>query len=187
MVRATRDGEVLGLPSSSVSEEMIWSKAFVQERERFDGAIYALIYQFGEGLEWRRLNHRFDVTGVSCSVLSCCLDSCIRSTATRVPSAGSSTSHRRRFLRDSGRVGPGVQRHAALEGAVSSRCVRARVSGRSESFLRTNDADELGNLDRGHSRQVRIVAMRRVGDRMSRAAQQLRRLPAITDQFLRMS
>jgi hypothetical protein len=57
-----RDAEVLGVPVRLCPpEEMIWSKAFVQERERFDGAdVMHLIYQFGEALEWRRLIARFD-------------------------------------------------------------------------------------------------------------------------------
>jgi hypothetical protein len=41
-------------------EEMIWSKAFVMERERYDGAdISHLIRAFGERLDWRRLVGRF--------------------------------------------------------------------------------------------------------------------------------
>ncbi len=41
-------------------EEMIWSKAFVMERERFDGAdISHLIRAFGPRLDWRRLMGRF--------------------------------------------------------------------------------------------------------------------------------
>ena len=35
---------------------MIWSKAFVQERERFDGAdVLHLFYRFGPTLDWQRL------------------------------------------------------------------------------------------------------------------------------------
>ncbi|HYV45293.1 MAG TPA: hypothetical protein VFA20_10550, partial [Myxococcaceae bacterium] len=42
-------------------EEMIWSKAFVLERERFDGADVAhLIRARGKGLDWERLFRRFD-------------------------------------------------------------------------------------------------------------------------------
>jgi hypothetical protein len=42
-------------------EEMIWSKAFVQERERFDGAdITHLIRARGDRLDWERLFRRFD-------------------------------------------------------------------------------------------------------------------------------
>lgn len=42
-------------------EEMIWSKAFVMERERFDGADVAhLILAAGEELNWPRLLQRFD-------------------------------------------------------------------------------------------------------------------------------
>jgi len=42
-------------------EEMIWSKAFVKERERYDGADIAHILRAcGERLDWPRLLHRFD-------------------------------------------------------------------------------------------------------------------------------
>lgn len=41
-------------------EETIWSKAFVQERERFDGADVAhLLRGCAERIDWRRLLHRF--------------------------------------------------------------------------------------------------------------------------------
>jgi hypothetical protein len=58
-----RDGVVFGVPVRVCPpEEMIWSKSFVQERERFDGAdVMHLMHQFGEGLDWRRLIERFDV------------------------------------------------------------------------------------------------------------------------------
>jgi hypothetical protein len=54
--------EVLGMPVNlSPVEEMIWSKAFVLERERFDGADVAhLIRARGKGLDWERLFRRFD-------------------------------------------------------------------------------------------------------------------------------
>jgi hypothetical protein len=41
-------------------EESLWSKAFVMERERYDGADVAhIILALGEGLDWRRLIDRF--------------------------------------------------------------------------------------------------------------------------------
>jgi hypothetical protein len=41
-------------------EEMIWSKAFIMERERFDGAdVCHLLRACGRGLEWERLIARF--------------------------------------------------------------------------------------------------------------------------------
>jgi hypothetical protein len=41
-------------------EEMIWSKAFVMERERFDGADVAHLFQAcGDSLDWQRLIERF--------------------------------------------------------------------------------------------------------------------------------
>jgi hypothetical protein len=54
--------EILGVPLRLCpAEEMIWSKAFVQERERFDGAdILHLIRQRGSHLDWHRLLARFD-------------------------------------------------------------------------------------------------------------------------------
>jgi hypothetical protein len=42
------------------AEEMIWSKAFVMERERYDGADIAhLIRAIGDRLDWQRLLRRF--------------------------------------------------------------------------------------------------------------------------------
>jgi hypothetical protein len=42
-------------------EEMIWSKAYVQERERFDGAdVLHLLRERGDSLDWDRLLTRFD-------------------------------------------------------------------------------------------------------------------------------
>jgi hypothetical protein len=54
--------EVLGLPTLVVPvEEIIWSKAFVQERERFDGAdIHHLLRCRGAELDWDHLLWRFD-------------------------------------------------------------------------------------------------------------------------------
>jgi hypothetical protein len=54
-------GEVLGLPVRLCPpEEMIWSKAFVMERERYDGADIAHILRaLAERLDWSRLLRRF--------------------------------------------------------------------------------------------------------------------------------
>ena len=56
-----RPGQVLGVPVRLCpAEEMIWSKAFIMERERFDGADVAhLILACGRDLDWRRLLGRF--------------------------------------------------------------------------------------------------------------------------------
>jgi hypothetical protein len=56
------DGEVLGGRRAKLSpcEEIIWSKAFIQERNRFDGADVAhLMLKCGRSLDWARLLHRF--------------------------------------------------------------------------------------------------------------------------------
>jgi len=52
---------VLGLiVRLSPVEEMIWSKAFIQERERFDGAdVLHLLRETGPSLDWPRLLMRF--------------------------------------------------------------------------------------------------------------------------------
>ncbi|MGE0684989.1 MAG: nucleotidyltransferase [Candidatus Binatia bacterium] len=54
-------GEVLDVPVIFCPpEEMIWTKAFVMERERYDGADVAhLIRACGAHLDWRRLQERF--------------------------------------------------------------------------------------------------------------------------------
>lgn len=55
------DGEVLSVPVKiAPPEETIWSKAFVMERERYDGAdVSHLILALGERLDWKRLIVRF--------------------------------------------------------------------------------------------------------------------------------
>lgn len=54
-------GMVLGVPVKiAPPEETLWSKAFVMERERYDGADIAhLILAHGERLDWQRLLARF--------------------------------------------------------------------------------------------------------------------------------
>jgi hypothetical protein len=53
--------DVLGvIVRLSPVEEMIWSKAFIQERERFDGAdVLHLLRETGPSLDWPRLLMRF--------------------------------------------------------------------------------------------------------------------------------
>jgi hypothetical protein len=55
-------GVLFGLPVHLCPpEEMIWSKAFVMERERFDGAdVVHLLSVHGKTLDWARLLHRFN-------------------------------------------------------------------------------------------------------------------------------
>jgi hypothetical protein len=54
-------GQVLGRPAKLCpAEEIIWSKSFIQERERFDGADIAhLLLTCGSRLNWGRLLGRF--------------------------------------------------------------------------------------------------------------------------------
>src|SRR3954467_3615447 len=56
-------GRVLTVPVQiAPPEETIWSKAFVMERERYDGAdVSHLILAMGERLDWKRLLDRFGV------------------------------------------------------------------------------------------------------------------------------
>jgi hypothetical protein len=58
-----REGPAVGLPLRFCPpEETIWSKAFVMERNRYDGADIAhLLYAQGANLDWRRLLWRFGV------------------------------------------------------------------------------------------------------------------------------
>lgn len=56
------EGEFLGRRVLvAPAEETLWSKCFVQERDRFDGADVAhLILRYSGGLEWKRLLRRFE-------------------------------------------------------------------------------------------------------------------------------
>jgi hypothetical protein len=53
--------EVLGVPVQLIpAEEMIWSKSFIMERERYDGADVAhILHARSEELNWERLLERF--------------------------------------------------------------------------------------------------------------------------------
>jgi hypothetical protein len=55
------DEEVLGVPAKLCpAEEMIWSKALIMERERYDGADVAHLFRHCSGLlNWARLVRRF--------------------------------------------------------------------------------------------------------------------------------
>lgn len=56
------DAVVLDVPTRICPpEEIIWSKAFIMERERYDGADIAhLLRALGERLDWQRLFRRFE-------------------------------------------------------------------------------------------------------------------------------
>jgi hypothetical protein len=56
-----REGELLGIPVKLCApEEILWMKAFIMERERFDGADVAhLIESCGESIDWDHLMSRF--------------------------------------------------------------------------------------------------------------------------------
>lgn len=56
-------GDLLDIEARLIPpEEMIWSKAFVMTRDRYDGADVAhLLLTFAERLDWKRLDRRFDV------------------------------------------------------------------------------------------------------------------------------
>jgi hypothetical protein len=58
-------GEVLGRRAPLCpAEEMLWSKAFIMERDRFDGAdVNHLLLARGPSLDWRRLLARFGDNG----------------------------------------------------------------------------------------------------------------------------
>lgn len=55
-------GDLFGVPTKICpAEEMLWSKAFIMERERFDGADIAhLMLARSQQLDWPRLLRRFD-------------------------------------------------------------------------------------------------------------------------------
>ena len=59
------DESVLDTPAKLIPvEEMIWSKSFIMERERYDGADVAhLLLHCTESLDWQRLLYRFGSNG----------------------------------------------------------------------------------------------------------------------------
>ena len=61
VVRARHRAGGAGIPVKvAPAEESVWSKAFVMERERYDGADVAhIILAYGDRMDWRRLIDRF--------------------------------------------------------------------------------------------------------------------------------
>jgi Nucleotidyl transferase of unknown function (DUF2204) len=59
--KRARDDELLGLPVKLCApEEMIWMKAYIMERERFDGADIAHVLRcYAADIDWPHLVHRF--------------------------------------------------------------------------------------------------------------------------------
>ncbi len=55
-------GELFGVQVQYIpAEELIWSKAYVQNRERFDGAdINHIILRYGDRLDWKRIMTRME-------------------------------------------------------------------------------------------------------------------------------
>ena len=55
------EGKIFGIPVRlAAPEEMIWSKSYVMERERYDGGdVMHLMLRTGKRLDWNRLLHRF--------------------------------------------------------------------------------------------------------------------------------
>jgi hypothetical protein len=56
------EAEVLGIPASLCpAEEIVWSKAFIMERERYDGNdVMHLLHARADVLDWARLMRRFE-------------------------------------------------------------------------------------------------------------------------------
>ena len=78
------DGEVLGVPVKlAPAEEMLWSKAFVMERERYDGAdVIHILRARAEKLDWDRVLARFgDRVAGAADATSCSSGSCTRASA----------------------------------------------------------------------------------------------------------
>jgi hypothetical protein len=55
------EGKIFNVPVRLVApEDMIWSKSYVMERERYDGGdVMHLLLRTGKRLDWKRLVHRF--------------------------------------------------------------------------------------------------------------------------------
>jgi hypothetical protein len=66
--RHARSDQVLDVPVLiAPPEESIWSKAFIMERERYDGAEVAHLLRACAGrMDWQRLLQRFGRTGACC-------------------------------------------------------------------------------------------------------------------------
>ena len=154
------DEEVLGAPVKLCPpEEMIWSKAMIMERERYDGADVAHLLRHCSGLlNWERLVRRF---GNNWRVLLShlvlfgfiypgerALIPSARDEGSRQPLAGRT--------RSADPQQQGLPGNAAVAGAVPGRRRRMGLRGRARHAPRIDD----GSADRGVDRRDRQVATR---------------------------
>jgi hypothetical protein len=137
-------------------EEMIWQKAFITERERYDGAdIMHLLLAWGERLDWRRLLARFDGHWrVLLAYLS--FFGFVYSIGTRAHSGvGHERAHQAAVGRaaDTAARAPGVSGYAALARAISDRHRPMGLRGRAGDRGGIHDHRGGGALDARHRRQ----------------------------------
>ncbi len=144
--------EVLGvIVKVAPAEESIWSKSFVMERERYDGADVAhIILAHGERLDWRRLIDRF---GPSWRVLlssPCAVRVHLSQRALPDPRLGAGGADPAAQQRGggTGRGGAGLLWHPAVMVAVSRRRPGWKLPGRPDP--------PLWKPDRGGGRAVDI-------------------------------
>ena len=140
------DEEVLGVPVKLCpAEEMIWSKALIMERERYDGADVAHLFRHCSGLlNWERLVRRF---GANWRVLLSHLvlfgfiypgeRALIPVGGDEGPGQPAAGGARRADARQQGLPG-----HAAVARAVPGRRRRVGLRGRARSQPRGNMTEE---------------------------------------------
>ena len=131
-------------------EEMIWSKAFIQERERFDGAdVLHLLRETGPSLDWPRLLMRFgDYWRVLLShlILFGFVYPDKRQNVPPVGDGGADPAAERQPAEPAERR---LLRHAAVARAVPARHRALEIPRRARAAGRPDDARADRDLDRG--------------------------------------
>ena len=144
-------------------EELVWSKAFVQERERFDGAdVLHLLRDAGRDMDWPRLVARF---GEHWPVLLGHLVSfhfVYPDHRDAVPGRPHGGHGRAAGGTAEGSAQPGVLRDAPLARAVPPRCPGARLRRRPTPATRHDDARGSRDVDR-RDRQVSVAVIGTIG------------------------
>ena len=172
--RHARDGEVLGVPVRMTPvEETIWSKAFIMERERYDGADIAhLVHAQASRLDWQRLLRRF---GPHWRVLlsHLVLFGFIYPAERGLVPAWVMDRLLERLHQEARAPAPPDKlcaRHAAVARAVPARHRTTGLSRRSPHSARQHDRQRCGRVDRRDPRAAEAAATRLVVERTGTAS-----------------
>ena len=149
------EADVLGMPVKIAPvEELLWQKAFVMERERYDGADVAhIIRSCAETLDWDRVVRRFDAYWQLLLSYLVLFGFIYPSERHRIPERvwNDLTARLQPEISDAAERRPRVPRHADVARAVSARHRPVRLRGRAPRSRAATCPPKTSSTGRGRS------------------------------------